>query len=33
LRTIGRELLTAVGHLAPSGHPYHASSIRQMLSD
>jgi DNA invertase Pin-like site-specific DNA recombinase len=30
LRTIAAELAT-LGHLAPSGRPYHASSIRHML--
>lgn len=31
LRTIASEL-AALGHLAPSGQPYHASSIRHMLA-
>ena len=31
LRTIASEL-AAIGHLAPTGQPYHASSIRHMLA-
>jgi hypothetical protein len=31
LRTIAAEL-AALGHLGPSGEPYHASSIRHMLT-
>jgi len=32
LRAIAAEL-AAIGHLGPSGQPYHASSIRHMLAD
>jgi hypothetical protein len=32
LATIVNEL-AALGHLAPSGQPYHASSVRHMLAD
>jgi len=31
LRAIAAEL-AAIGHLAPSGQPFHASSIRHMLA-